>query len=212
VLGNIESPKPGEKMSKRYFTKYIPNGGDMKPGSKVLVDKVNRNYSLGVHTVQEWRDMNHPLKCVEDSSQYILLQPDLVPSNTTEFCNKKYVKEVSLHLCTQDLKPGDQVTQDGVVFKTWTERHEEHKSTFITFFKVIGEISPEAVWVKEGDELDEKELQVEAVHRSFPDKNILFYGNRPIKWFNDHFVDMPDEKKKYSLVIKIFNYSCKHFH
>jgi len=66
----------------------------------------------------------------------------------------------NLFLCSRDIQAGDEVqsklgTLDGKVEHKF-QLEEALKED--VWFKVIGEISPEAIWVKEGDEFDEDEI------------------------------------------------------
>lgn len=77
-----------------------------------------------------------------------------------------YEKEVQLFLCSRDIQEGDNYQwQDG-------DGNIGHgiKITIVSpdAYKVIGPISPEATWVKEGDEFEEdriKRFDLEALKR-----------------------------------------------
>lgn len=67
-------------------------------------------------------------------------------------------KKVKLFLCSRDIQIGDKVR--------WLTGNGEWGNSVVTgdpsklieTYKVIGEISPEAIWVKEGDEFDEGDI------------------------------------------------------
>lgn len=69
-------------------------------------------------------------------------------------------KRIKLFLCSRAIYVGDMITLDGVEFIHYDEGevdsiwYEHIKKGF----KVIGEISKDAAWVKEGDEFNEDEL------------------------------------------------------
>ena len=74
-------------------------------------------------------------------------------------------QKVKLFLCSRDIQVGDEVQ----LYKSGFELGDKVKITSESNleiakmgmgFKVIGEISSEATWVKEGDEFDETELGV----------------------------------------------------
>lgn len=69
-------------------------------------------------------------------------------------------KKVKLFLCSRDIQVGDKFIHPNDLSKTFTATEDtiDWHSTIDTF-KVIGEISPKDVWVKEGMEFDEKEIQ-----------------------------------------------------
>lgn len=63
-------------------------------------------------------------------------------------------KKVKLFLCSRDVQVGDKCwTTVGGCYDTFQEGYDKQY-----WFKVIGEISPDAIWVKEGDEFDEDEI------------------------------------------------------
>jgi len=62
---------------------------------------------------------------------------------------KNYGKPARLFLCSRDIKPEDYLKEGNV--------HIYHDSSEPPF-KVIGEISPEATWIKENMEFDERDL------------------------------------------------------
>lgn len=141
-------------MEKPYFTKYLPRLGDydnLKIGEKVFCgggdDGNTENMVLLDYTGQEYG-----------------------------VCRAK------LFLCSRDIKKGDKVISicDGAegIVKGWLDEHmdviftDEGKecdfaSPSDAVVKVIGEVSPEAAWAKEGEGFDEHE-----VHRCFVHEDI----------------------------------------
>jgi hypothetical protein len=78
-----------------------------------------------------------------------------------EGMNKPAYQLYMLFLCSRDIQVGDKTINSN------TGKEEEYTEYLKTYFKtatsnphfkVIGEISPEAVWVKEGDEFDEYQM------------------------------------------------------
>ena len=66
---------------------------------------------------------------------------------------------VKLFLCSRDIQVGDEYyTSDFQKYKTPLEPDEDFFKGNNDRFKVIGEISPNAKWVKEGDEFDENQI------------------------------------------------------
>jgi hypothetical protein len=87
--------------------------------------------------------------------------------------HKEYKAPVTLFLCSRDIQVGDKVTYmdnyHGVVEITNEPKalyqittpegiHYIYKKDSVWVFKVIGEISSAARWIKEGDEFDEYQL------------------------------------------------------
>lgn len=72
---------------------------------------------------------------------------------------KDYGKPAKLFLCSRDIQVRDKLqTISGV--KTQVEYPSQLENfPYDKLFKVIGEISPEATWVKEGNEFDEDDWQ-----------------------------------------------------
>jgi hypothetical protein len=116
-------------MSKIYFAKYLPVDGEIKEGDSYLfADKV-------------------------------LLAPKTFADHDEGSDGKR--RKVKLFLCSEDIQIGDMVKDinypsqipflmDGLYLKILKE-----KGIKDNFYRVVGEISPEATWVKDGDEFDE---------------------------------------------------------
>jgi hypothetical protein len=119
---------------KPYFAKYLPVEGEIKEGD--LITGGNCIFVVPY-----------------DSSQYKIRSSD---------------KKVKLFLCSRDIQVGDKVTgENGTVGKVSQTFGEDKVVSFNcdwegdkpnNAFKVIGEISPNAKWVKEGDEFDEDQI------------------------------------------------------
>ena len=124
-------------MSKKYFTKYLPVEGEIKEGDKYSCPHKGHGIDLG-------NGIPHKPKtiiCTYPHSGY-----------TCKDCYK-----IKFFLCSRDIEPGDQVYSD---FDNGYLGIAKKKSEGFNF-KMIGEISPEATWVKEGDEFDEGEIKIE---------------------------------------------------
>jgi len=134
---------------KPYFAKYLPVEGEIKSKEKFM-----------------WMD-NNSLDVAD-----IELTPSI-------FKNQKELnlKPVKLFLCSRDVKVGDTVYKEppfnteyelkkqfvGMLWVTDLDLENPNptivsKEPLKGYYKVIGEISPNAKWVKEGDEFDNKEL------------------------------------------------------
>ena len=133
---------------KQYFAKYLPVEGEIKEG----------DYYITATDYQKVR------KC-EDRSW-----------GTFEMC-----KKVKLFLCSRDIQVGDNIwawdssgndnnlvddfgivlslEYGGVKVKPKNRTQEYIRYSKEEVVKVVGEISPDATWFKEGDEFNEEEVQ-----------------------------------------------------
>lgn len=161
-------------MSKLYFAKYLPGEGEIKVGDKI------RSESFG-----------HPpvtvTKISEDGSIYWTDELDLAdPMGSYYGVRKEKAQKVGkLFLCSRDIQVGDTVhykydhslkwTVDKVFDTTF--RSGSMESPLNVVYKVIGEISPEAVWIKEGDEFDEEDIY----YNSLKIIRVKGYCHSPIK-------------------------------
>lgn len=124
-----------------YFAKYLPVEGEIKVGEiGLFLGQVEEITGLMKHSAES---------------------------------NDKLIQKVKLFLCSRDIQVGDKVrtTKDNINFFNdivtekrdngyFTDEEDPTGSSGLFYyphqiFKVTGEISPEAVWVKEGDEFDE---------------------------------------------------------
>jgi hypothetical protein len=70
--------------------------------------------------------------------------------------------KVKLFVCSRDIQIDDKVYHDTIIPNEgfiWTKSHQD-KMRKDNVFKVIGEVSKGAIWVKEGDEFDEGQMQI----------------------------------------------------
>lgn len=114
--------------SKPYFAKYLPVEGEIKEGDKFFDYSIYKEGRLRTCYTKPSKEINSGGEC----------------------------KKVKFLLCSRDIKVGDKVhfiNAHEMTFE-WNEMHEEGYLKE-RYYRVIGEISPEATWVKEGDEFDE---------------------------------------------------------
>jgi hypothetical protein len=130
-------------MNKKYFAKYLPIEGEIKEGDYFIEKDTLGNDNI--------------LPCLGLLS--------LVPHD--HLVSRKKVK---LFLCSRDIQVGDKVYTGSSIF-------ELDYNSFCAlrtldsdkkWFKIIGEISPEAEWVKEGDKFDKADL---SAHGAGPNWN-----------------------------------------
>lgn len=121
-------------MKKTYFCKYLPVEGDIKEGDLISKNEVNR-----------------------------------IPSLAQKIFLHKYKKDgfykVKLFLCSRDIQVGNKYINPIYPDKEQEMTYEsfKNKSTWSynkDNFKVIGEISKDAIWIKEGDEFDADKVKI----------------------------------------------------
>jgi hypothetical protein len=132
---------------KTYFTKYFPIEGVIQVGDKL------RSESCSKHAVT----VTH----IEDDI-YWTDEPDFHNAMGASYFGirkEKAVKLGPLIICSTEIKIGDTVIEaDGKEFE-WTRMMDNTLSKEGVFRKV-GEISKDALWVKEGMEFDREELKI----------------------------------------------------
>jgi hypothetical protein len=70
-------------------------------------------------------------------------------------------KKVKLFLCSRDIQVGDKISIEGVTESTiYGGQNLSSSIKEGKVFKVIGEISPEATWVKDGDKFEKSDIKV----------------------------------------------------
>ncbi len=127
------------------FAKYIPVDGEIQEGD-IGLDPFGLPYHCKDGKMLD-----------EDESTYYLLK---------DYSDK--FRKVKLMLCSREVKVGDKMrmTDNPFLEVEWTEKLDFSKSNTFTgtdpdAFKVIGEISPDALeYVKEGDEFDEDVVRI----------------------------------------------------
>jgi hypothetical protein len=169
----------------KYFTKYLPVEGEIKEG-----DMYHNGIGVGpAYKNENWKG-----------------------------------QKVKLFLCSRDIQVGDKVrgeypstlgfdveclrTDDSIV-PHWAVKGQDGKEYYYAkqdSFKVIGEVSPDATWVKEGDEFEQLDI--------FADKRQSFED-----WWRDNGTSKADKMSKRTLdkynksgkYIRIKG-PCGHFH
>jgi len=121
---------------KKYFTKYLPVEGEIKEGDY-------------------WKHPKAPNTIFPWTKAYAR-----GPISTG------LMQKVKLFLCSRDIQVGDKMTRlDGSKFKA--DKAPDGSAHWNGHaYKVIGEVSPDATWVKEGMEFDEEEI-----YRSYTERD-----------------------------------------
>jgi hypothetical protein len=165
----------------KYFAKYLPVEGEIKDKDFYRVE--------GITTL--WKNQTGGT----DTSEFTCYP--------VERWYDKKVSPVKLFLCSRDIQVGDSACAKGTFHNIagfeWKEHHakEYNNNADGYYYKVIGEISPEAVWVTEGMEFDEDDLVFKRVDRE--------NGGG---W---KYVEVEDTAG-FPTIVEIKNPSCKHFH
>jgi hypothetical protein len=125
----------------KYFAKYLSVEGEIKKGDKIQYHGIDGSFRPNIIEVKN-----------EEHARY---------------AEDRLWKKVKLFLCSRDVQVGDKFDQlpygNGKAYEckeilgTFL-KDDEGKNRVAQFcYKVIGEISPDATWVKEGDEFDKDE-------------------------------------------------------
>jgi hypothetical protein len=172
-------------MSK-YFTKYLPVEGEIKKGVLTNKGTVLKSMFIPNKEILWITDTILDGKCVDSEDD--CFQPH-------------YLTPIKLFICSRDIQVGDKVQTKNpdngeevyCIINTEEELEEwiEDKA-----FKVIGEVSPEATWVKEGMEFEEDNVQ------------ILGEDNFGYKYL----LEILNPKDVQKVIVQIKCSNCKNFH
>lgn len=167
--------------SKKYFVRYLPVEGEIKTGD--------------VFTVAA--PLGNKYKANEVKNGYVYV--------TTPKSFRFGLKECTIHklfLCSRAIQVGDEVQDgDNFICKIPNELDLEN-ALDNNFFKVIGEVSPDANWVKEGDEFEEDE-----VNKQWYDDS----GSSDNPW-QDWFGNLEDDVITNEFIRFQIKGPCGHFH
>ena len=165
---------------KKYFAKYLPIEGDIKENNLVLM-----RTGHGEHVVKATKEQ-------------------------ADFWNTILPKQsvVKLFLCSHDIDFGDEIVWSGIEKNNEFVFGDKWKYEFPVplhkdWVKVIGEISKEAVWVKEGDEFNQEEIRYYFIDYMF---------HRDWSEISKAHYDGLKDPSVWNIGIKIKSAHCKHFH
>lgn len=136
---------------KPYFVKYLPVEGEIKEGDSWMNPVTNVYWEAAT-------------------------KEDIDKINSLG----RECKKTKLFLCSRDIQVGDKVTNNQDAIIPWNEDMQILFETGVLLkdglFKIVGEISPEAVWVKEGDEFISEGVNCEVfpLHNHKEDGSILY--------------------------------------
>jgi hypothetical protein len=122
---------------KKYFAKYCSDEGEINEG-----DKVRHNGQI--------------VTILKKEGEGDTYKTDGFPVYGSN------LQKVKLFLCSKDIEIGDKCREfnniDKEIIADWDEVTTSIEYPGFVYFKILGEISTEAKWVKEGDEFDEDEI------------------------------------------------------
>ena len=126
----------------KYFAKYLSVEGEIEEGDY-------------------WTHSGLQARKIIDIDKKVNLKEYPEVKTKRDYLKLKNAKLCKLFLCSRDIQIGDWITN---INRQETHVDEEllstiNKGLLPEDFKVIGEISPEAIWVKEGDEFDEDDVR-----------------------------------------------------
>lgn len=204
---------------KTYFVKYFPVEGEIKENEVkdtwFITPKGLATFELRVH-----EDINTPTNKirVHNGKTYVdFLETEL--------------KVAKLFLCSRDIQIGDityVTTYEDFLGKTDNktvkiENSPSHLPDGLMCYsedgyyeylkdciKVIGEISPDAVWVTEGMEFDEDELEPVLFYSKHPDESIYMDTISNLEEWKK--LNPNNKKNRYTPMIEIKCPTCKQFH
>ncbi len=189
-----------EVPNKKYFIKILPVDGDIKDGD-IITGKNEVSVIVGrksKHGLQPWALEEIP--------------------NIIDF------KKSKLFLCSKDIQVDDEVWDSlknrklfvkevkGFLFGIGATVYDKDNLThcYNTFYKIIGEVSPKAIWVKEGDEFDEEDMMFEIFIKNQIYKNYKKTEDAIIDYKN-----LSNSIKKHTdlkMVCKLKCPTCKSYH
>jgi len=162
---------------KQYFAKYLPVEGEIKDGNLYQT---------------EWGERYNYF-------EYLNYEPK--------------GKLLKLFLCSRDIQVGERAYCLGEEAENRELGLKEGDRQWVNPWcikgncpdcvKVIGEISPEATWVKEGAEFDEEEIE---------SKKVGFYNGTEVYFDTELQEDAERLMYKEKIIFKILCPTCKHFH
>lgn len=130
-----------------------------------------------------------------------------------------YYKKIKLTLCSRDIQVGDEVisnngpkfgfseykgiatvVENGIVRVIETKGGSEAWGQ-LPAYKIVGEISTKATWVKEDDEFDEDELLIYCEDKEYPDET--FYPRNITEAYGFQKVYVVPRPERFRILVKI---------
>jgi hypothetical protein len=190
-------------MMKDYFAKYLPVAGEILPGDTFKSQWRTDNKFFHYVTVKEVTD-----------TEFISVDTDV------SYSKDDAITKVKLFLCSRLIQKGDilkECLSDNIeqvvhhfesvlpygiyVFEPWPSNNENWIQANLAF-RVMGSISPNAIWVKAGDEFTADEIK----------RYVIATDNLPVTptpWGDELKSKHPD---RYFDAFNILCSKCKTFH
>ena len=168
---------------KKFYAKYLPVDGEINVGDTF-------------HS--KWRSEHKFVHHVTVGS----ITDDLyISENGTPYSKSDATSKVKLFICSRDIQVGGEFYAIDMSKQIAKENYEKLDHDF----KVIGEVSPEAIWVKNGDEFDTEELSFRMIPDTPSPAHIKFIHTQ------DFAPGIAMCKKGY-WTVGVKNISCGHYH
>jgi hypothetical protein len=125
-------------------------------------------------------------------------------ANKDDYMEGAYMEDTKakLFLCSRDIHVGDEFFY--TPSQTWVKLTDSYREPTPDDFKRIGEVSPNATWVKEGDEFDDKDWKDADIMWSIIDES----GDE----IDRCYLDEMNSPSEYDRLIFRCPSSPKHFH
>lgn len=203
---------------KKYYTKYLPVKERLNAGDFYQISDVDKNVSI--------------YQCVRienDRVYYGDYESELIGHKSMTSDNIKNCQKVKLFFCEYTIEIGDKCFYQSKKTPKWNgfckiiEKANQFNNDYYAIelgdtrtgayyselIKVISEVSPEAIWVKDGDEFIDNDIKY-GTYRKF-DKNCSVLECPKDEWFLS-------KEEEYALNINdwhkciLIKGSCGHFH
>lgn len=174
-----------------YTTKWLPVEGEIKPGSYVPIFKGDKFFSFYILESEEKLQMF--LNLPGSKERGVKLAKLFLISFDIQVGDKYYYSDTEIDICDSEIR-----------LEQIKEQEERHG---VKRFKVIGEISPDALsYVKEGKKLKEEHLRFQIINLIHDRKAGAIYTE----------LEFPQKLKKqaptlFEIMVKVLG-PCGHFH
>lgn len=142
-----------ETKNLKYFAKWLPVEGEIREGDRYKISEGDEIFT-----------------CHHVEKGFVENNDTIWSGEVYRGSHQKFCKKVKLFLCSRDTADGDTIRFfDNPLVQISTDKEYKYdrlvermvvKNPLLPkyMYRVVGEISSEATWVKEGDEFDEKDL------------------------------------------------------
>lgn len=173
----------------KYFVKYLPTSGEIGEG-----DFYFQTYQAG----------------------------QIGRANKEDYLNGAYkdLQKVKPFLCSREIGVGDEVQDEEgnkAMCESFTQaglirlrvNNEFYTDVIDSFFKVLGEISPHAIWAREGDEFTEGEVRFSYdAYTVFSGDDVDTFHVSEKEWLNEKIEEYSTVRKWISILCP----TCQQFH